>query len=119
MFFNDVKMSKSRENGNSLMEELESIVKDNRIVLFMKGNKLMPQCGFSAHVVGLLDQYTEDFVTVDVLSDPEIRQGMKDYSKWQTFPQLYVQGEFVGGCDIVSEMDEDGELEPKVREALA
>lgn len=116
--FNEVKHSKSRSSGHTLKEELESIVKENPIVLFMKGNKLMPQCGFSAHVVGVLSQYTDSFVTVDVLGDPEIRQGMKEFSNWQTFPQLYVGGEFLGGCDIVTEMDEDKELEPKIQAVL-
>lgn len=116
---NEVKVSKSRSNGNTIKDELHSMVTENPVILFMKGNKFMPQCGFSAHVVGILSQYTDKFVTVDVLSDPEIRQGMKDYSSWQTFPQLYIGGEFIGGCDIVSEMDEDGELKPKLDKVLA
>ena len=108
---NDIKLSKSRANGDSLNDELKALVTDNKRILFMKGNRLMPQCGFSAHVVGLLSQYTDEFVTVDILQDPEIRQGMKDYSNWPTYPQLYVDGEFVGGADILKEMYQAGELQ--------
>jgi len=108
---NEVKKSKSRESGSSVQEEIDSMVKENEVILFMKGNRLMPQCGFSAHVVGLIERYRQDYVTFDVLSDPEIRQGIKEYTNWPTIPQLYVKGKFVGGCDIISEMDEDGELE--------
>jgi monothiol glutaredoxin len=108
---NEIKKSKSRENGNSIHEELESMIQENEILLFMKGNRLMPQCGFSAHVVGLLEQHRQDYVTFDVLSDQEVRQGIKEFSNWPTIPQLYVNGKFVGGCDIVTEMAEEGELE--------
>lgn len=104
--------SKTRENGNTLNEELEALTTENPVILFMKGNRFMPQCGFSAHVIGLLSQYTDNYATVDILSDMEIRQGLKEYSNWPTYPQLYVDGKFVGGCDIISEMDEDGELAP-------
>ena len=76
----------------------------------MKGNRQMPQCGFSAQVVQILDSLVPDYDTVDVLSDPEVRQGIKEYSSWPTVPQLYVRGEFVGGCDIVTEMYQSGEL---------
>ncbi|MCJ8344069.1 Grx4 family monothiol glutaredoxin [bacterium] len=86
------------------------MVSDNEIVLFMKGNRQFPQCGFSAHVVGIISQHVEAFVTVDILADQEIRQGMKEYSKWPTYPQLYVKGKFVGGCDIMTELEEDGEF---------
>lgn len=104
--------SKTREKGNTLSEELEALTTENPVILFMKGNRFMPQCGFSAHVVGLLSQYTDNYATVDILSDMDIRQGLKEYSNWPTYPQLYVDGKFVGGCDIISEMDEDGELAP-------
>jgi len=104
--------SKTRENGNTLNEELEALTTENPVILFMKGNRFMPQCGFSAHVIGLLSQYTDNYATVDILSDMDIRQGLKEYSNWPTYPQLYVDGKFVGGCDIISEMDEDGELAP-------
>ncbi|PCJ17117.1 MAG: monothiol glutaredoxin, Grx4 family [Candidatus Cloacimonadota bacterium] len=107
---NDLVVNKSRANGNTLNEELESMVNDNEILLFMKGNRQFPQCGFSAHVVGLISQYANKFVTVDILADQEIRQGMKEFSNWPTFPQLYVKGKFVGGCDIMTELEEDGEF---------
>ncbi|MCO4770732.1 MAG: Grx4 family monothiol glutaredoxin [Deltaproteobacteria bacterium] len=89
---------------------MDDLVQNNQVVLFMKGNRRMPQCGFSARVVGILDSFLDDYQTVDVLSDHEVRTGMKDYSDWPTFPQLYVKGEFVGGCDIVTEMHGSGEL---------
>lgn len=106
----DIKKSKSRQNGDSLNDELASMISENHIILFMKGNRLMPQCGFSAHVIGLLEQHEAQYVTCDILQDMEIRQGLKEYSNWPTYPQLYVAGKFVGGCDIVNELEEDGEL---------
>lgn len=90
---------------------IDDIVKSNDIVLFMKGTALFPQCGFSSRAVAILDHLGADFHTVDVLQDPEIRQGIKDYSDWPTIPQLYVKGEFVGGSDIMMEMFEAGELQ--------
>ena len=93
----------------------DEIVSKDRIVLFMKGNKEMPQCGFSDAVVKALNFYEADFVTYDVLSDPEIRAGMKHYSEWATFPQLYVNKEFLGGCDIVMSMHENNELAAALR----
>lgn len=90
---------------------IDEIVKSNDIVLFMKGTALFPQCGFSSRAVAILDHLGADFHTVDVLQDPEIRQGIKDYSDWPTIPQLYVKGEFVGGSDIMMEMFEAGELQ--------
>ena len=91
--------------------KMDALVKQADVVLFMKGTKHFPQCGFSATVVEALKLVgVTDFTTVNVLTDPEVRQGMKDYSNWPTFPQLYVRGEFVGGCDIVREMAETGEL---------
>jgi len=89
---------------------IDSLVQSNKVVLFMKGNRRMPQCGFSARVVGILDAVVDEYETVDVLSDHEVRTGMKEYSEWPTFPQLYVDGEFLGGCDIVTEMHGNGEL---------
>lgn len=94
---------------------LESIVQSDRVVLFMKGDRRAPQCGFSAQVVQILDQLLPDYATVDVLSSPEIRQGIKEFSAWPTIPQLYVDGEFVGGCDIVTEMYRAGELQERLR----
>ncbi|MCO4784119.1 MAG: Grx4 family monothiol glutaredoxin [Candidatus Cloacimonetes bacterium] len=107
---NKINLSKSRANGDTLKDELESMVSENDVLLFMKGNKQFPQCGFSAHVVGLISQHTSDFVTVDILADQEIRQGMKEFSNWPTYPQLYVKGKFVGGCDIMTELEEDGDF---------
>jgi len=90
---------------------VEKIVKANRVVLFMKGTALFPQCGFSSRAVAILDRLGVPFETVDVLQDPEIRQGIKEFSDWPTVPQLYVKGEFVGGSDIMMEMFESGELQ--------
>ncbi len=87
-------------------------VSENPVVLFMKGNAEQPQCGFSALVVQILDHLGVDYATVNVLANEEIRQGIKAYSDWPTIPQLYVKGEFVGGCDIIKEMFQAGELKP-------
>jgi monothiol glutaredoxin len=91
--------------------EFDGLVRSNKIVLFMKGNRRFPQCGFSATVIGVLDRLVSDYKTVNILEDPAIRDGMKEYSSWPTFPQLYVNGEFVGGCDIVQAMYGSGELQ--------
>jgi monothiol glutaredoxin len=88
----------------------DQLVKSHKVVLFMKGNKTFPQCGFSAAVVEVLKQHGADFHAINVLSDAKIREGIKEYSSWPTIPQLYIGGEFVGGCDIVREMDRNGEL---------
>ncbi len=93
-----------------IQQEIDELVKAHPVVLFMKGNPQMPQCGFSAKVVGILDDLLDAYETVDVLSRPEIREGVKEYSSWPTVPQLYVGGEFVGGCDIITEMAGAGEL---------
>jgi monothiol glutaredoxin len=90
---------------------IDEIVKSKDIVLFMKGTALFPQCGFSSRAVAILDHLGVEFETVDVLQDPDIRQGIKEYSDWPTVPQLYVKGEFVGGSDIMMEMFEAGELQ--------
>lgn len=92
-------------------KRIEDILKSHKVVLFMKGDRRMPQCGFSATVVQILDQFLPEYATVNVLEDPEIREGIKEYASWPTIPQLYVDGEFQGGCDIVREMYENGELE--------
>ena len=90
---------------------IDDTVKSNDVVLFMKGTKNFPQCGFSATVVEVLKRAgVADFATVNILADAEVRQGMKDYSNWPTFPQLFVRGELVGGCDIVRDLYESGEL---------
>jgi monothiol glutaredoxin len=90
------------------------IVKSNDVVLFMKGTPLFPQCGFSSRAITILDHLGVPYESVDVLQDPEIRQGIKDYSDWPTIPQLYVKGEFVGGSDIMMEMFKSGELQQLV-----
>ena len=95
---------------------LDEIVNSNDVVLFMKGTALFPQCGFSSRAVAILDHLGVGFETVDVLQDPEIRQGVKEYSDWPTVPQLYVKGEFVGGSDIMMEMYEAGELQQLLEE---
>ena len=95
----------------SARERIDGIVRDNDIVLFMKGSELFPQCGFSSRAVAILDHLGVPFKTVDVLQDPDIRQGVKEYSDWPTVPQLYVKGQFVGGSDIMMEMFESGELQ--------
>jgi monothiol glutaredoxin len=96
---------------DSIRQQIEDAVKSNDVVLFMKGTPEAPRCGFSATVAGILDELVGDYKTVDVLADNGIREGIKQYSDWPTIPQLYVKGEFVGGCDIVREMYENGELE--------
>jgi len=90
---------------------IADIVKADNIVLFMKGTALFPQCGFSSRAIAILDRLGATYQTVDVLQDPGIRQGIKEYSDWPTIPQLYVHGEFVGGSDIMMEMFESGELQ--------
>src|SRR3954464_964067 len=92
-------------------DRIDELVRNNDVVLFMKGTALFPQCGFSSRAVAILDHLGVGFETVDVLQDPEIRQGVKEYSDWPTVPQLYVKGEFVGGSDIMMEMYEAGELQ--------
>ena len=91
--------------------QIKDTVTANDVVLFMKGTKSMPQCGFSSRVAGVLNFMGVDYADVNVLADEQIRQGIKDYSDWPTIPQLYVKGEFVGGCDIITEMTLSGELD--------
>ena len=93
---------------------IQSLIDENRVMLFMKGNKTFPQCGFSAAVVDVLRKYDVPFETFNVLADPTIREGIKEYSDWPTIPQLYIDGEFIGGCDIVRELDRTGELADKL-----
>ena len=90
---------------------IDEIVKSNDVVLYMKGTKEMPQCGFSSRVAGVLNYMGVNYADVNVLADEDIRQGIKEYSDWPTIPQLYVKGEFVGGCDIITEMTLSGELD--------
>ena len=97
-------------NDNPVFARIQQEVEDNPVVLFMKGTPMFPQCGFSAAVVQTLSQLGVKFKSMDVLVDPTLRDGIKQFSNWPTIPQLYVKGEFVGGCDIVREMFEKGEL---------
>jgi monothiol glutaredoxin len=92
------------------VEEAKETIKTNDIVLFMKGTRDMPGCGFSANVVQILNNLNVKYIDIDVLSDDNLKESMKKFTNWPTFPQLYVKGEFVGGCDIVKEMFESGEL---------
>lgn len=98
---------------------IESLIQSSPIFVFMKGTKLMPQCGFSNNVVQILNAMGMAFETFDVLSDMEIRQGIKEFSEWPTIPQVYVKGEFIGGSDILIEMYNSGELKEKLEIALA
>lgn len=100
-------------------QAIDQLVKDNKIVVFMKGTKLMPMCGFSNNVVQILNTLGVPFQTVDVLEDPEVRQGVKEYSNWPTIPQVYINGEFIGGSDIMIELYKSGELQQLVEVALA
>jgi monothiol glutaredoxin len=95
---------------SEIFNRIQETVDNNSVVLYLKGSKDMPQCGFSATVSHILNQLGVDFMDIDVLRDPEIRQGIKDFSDWPTIPQLYVKGEFIGGCDIIKEMFQSGEL---------
>ncbi|MBW4611940.1 MAG: Grx4 family monothiol glutaredoxin [Desmonostoc vinosum HA7617-LM4] len=102
-----------------LKEKIDNLVQQNKILVFMKGNKLMPQCGFSNNVVQILNTLGVPFETVDVLSDHDIRQGIKEYSNWPTIPQVYIDGQFIGGSDILIELYQKGELQQLVEVALA
>jgi monothiol glutaredoxin len=95
---------------NQVAEQIRKAIADNDVVVFMKGTPVFPQCGFSAAVVQVLTQLGVKFKGIDVLQDPALRQGIKEFSSWPTIPQLYVKGEFVGGCDIIREMYQSGEL---------
>ena len=96
---------------DDVRNRIDELVKGNQVMLFMKGNKAFPACGFSAQVVSILKHHQVEFETFNILSDPEVRSSMKEYSDWPTFPQLYVKGEFVGGCDIVTDLHNSGELQ--------
>ena len=97
--------------NESLRKQISELLASNRVVLFMKGTRQMPQCGFSAQVVRILDALLPSYETIDVLDSPELRDGIKEFSQWPTVPQLYVGGQFIGGCDIVREMNVSGELQ--------
>jgi monothiol glutaredoxin len=100
--------------GSETHKRIDDLIASDRVVLFMKGNRGFPQCGFSAQLVQILNSLLPDYTTVDVLADSRIREGIKEYSSWPTIPQLYVGGEFLGGCDIVTEMYQTGELQAKL-----
>ncbi|HIK28918.1 MAG: Grx4 family monothiol glutaredoxin [Oscillatoriaceae bacterium SKW80] len=102
-----------------LKERIDNLVKQNKILVFMKGTKLMPQCGFSNNVVQILNAMGVPYETVNVLDDWELRQGIKEYSNWPTIPQVYINGEFVGGSDIMIELYQKGELQEMLEVALA
>jgi monothiol glutaredoxin len=103
--------------ADAIQAKIEEQVKKNKIILYMKGTPSFPMCGFSAATIQVLDSYNVAYESVNVLDDPAIRDGVKRYSNWPTVPQLYINGEFVGGCDIVREMHAKGELEPLIRAA--
>ena len=103
-------------NDNPAFDRIQGEINENDVVLFMKGSPLMPQCGFSAAVTHVLSTLQVKFKGVDVLQDMEVREGIKQFSNWPTIPQLYVKGEFVGGCDIIREMAESGELQQMFEE---
>ena len=97
-------------------QKIENVVKKNDVCLFMKGTPEVPQCGFSLAVSNMLKHLEVNFIGINVLDDPEVRQGIKLYSDWPTIPQLYIKNEFIGGCDIIKEMFENGELQQKLKE---
>ncbi|MCY7279059.1 MAG: Grx4 family monothiol glutaredoxin [Phormidesmis sp. CAN_BIN44] len=100
-------------------DRIGSLISDNKIMVFMKGTKLMPQCGFSNNVVQILNTLGVPYETVDVLADPEVRQGIKEFSSWPTIPQVYINGEFLGGSDILIELYQKGELQQMVEVVMA
>ena len=104
--------------ADDVQAKIDQQVKKNKVMLYMKGNPQFPQCGFSAHTVEILQSYGVPFQTEDVLQNPQIREGIKQYSNWPTIPQVYIDGKFVGGCDILSELHERGELEPILKAAF-
>ena len=95
---------------NNIQKEIKKDIENYPVILFMKGSKLMPLCGFSARVVDILNQHSVEYETRDVLKDDTLRQGIKEFSNWPTLPQLYVRGKFIGGCDIVLQLHEEGKL---------
>lgn len=105
--------------ADAIQAKIEEQVKSNKIILYMKGTPSFPMCGFSAATIQVLDSYNVKYESVNVLDDPAIRDGVKRYSNWPTVPQLYINGEFIGGCDIVREMHAKGELEPLIRAVQA
>ena len=100
--------------SEDVQSRIDALVKQHPVLVFMKGDRNFPQCGFSAQVVRILDSMLPEYTTVDVLQDQTIRDGIKEYSSWPTIPQLYLDGEFQGGCDIITEMYQSGELQGKL-----
>jgi monothiol glutaredoxin len=105
--------------ADDVLNKIEETVKNNKVMLYMKGTPDFPQCGFSAHTVEILKSYGFPFATEDVLADPAVRDGSKRHSQWPTIPQVYIDGQFVGGCDILHELHERGELEPLLKSAFS
>ena len=108
-------MATTQTQTNPVFERIRQEIGQNDVVLYMKGTPVFPQCGFSAAVVQVLSQLGGKFKGIDVLTDPSLRQGIKEFSQWPTIPQLYVKGEFVGGCDIIREMYSSGELQEMLK----
>ena len=104
--------------SEDVQAQIDSLVRGHPVLLFMKGDRQQPQCGFSAQVVRILDSMLRDYATVDVLQNQSIREAIKEYSSWPTIPQLYLDGEFQGGCDIITEMYQSGELQQKLDKQL-
>ncbi|MEW5853247.1 MAG: Grx4 family monothiol glutaredoxin [Myxococcota bacterium] len=102
--------------AEDILQKIKNDVTSNKVILYMKGTKALPQCGFSARVVDILNRHGVGYETRNVLADPELREAIKRFSNWPTLPQLYVNGSFVGGCDIVTEMDQKGELAPLLKQ---
>ncbi len=105
-------------NKEEILKTIDREVKANKIVMYVKGTKDSPQCGFSAATIALFNKIGKPFETIDVLSNPDRRSYVPEYSNWPTFPQIFIDGKFVGGCDIVQEMHDQGELEPLVKRAF-
>ncbi len=103
---------------DDVLARIEEMVKKHKVFIFMKGTPTFPMCGFSAATIQIFDSLGYPYETFDVLEDPEVREGIKRFSNWPTIPQVYINGEFIGGCDIVRELHARGELEPLVRKAL-
>lgn len=101
--------------ADDILAKIGERVKKNKVMLYMKGNPDLPMCGFSAHTIDILKSYGYPFETEDVLADPQIREGIKRYSNWPTIPQVFIDGKFIGGCDILHELHERGELAPMLK----
>ncbi|MGH7830353.1 MAG: Grx4 family monothiol glutaredoxin [Candidatus Binatia bacterium] len=104
--------------ADELLTKIDGQVKNNKVMLYMKGTPESPQCGFSAHTIEILKTYGYPFETADVLADPQVREGIKRYSNWPTIPQVFINGTFIGGCDILHELHERGELEGMLKSAF-